>query len=383
MNDQIINEIIICKKFYSGKKMKIALIGEYSGLHLELARGLEKLGHVAHVYADGDDFKKIESTHSWLGPSIGYVDLAKNLFLRQPKLLKKTLTDYDVVQFINPDLIVAPNHLGKLYLSYLLNTIKASNAIKVLAVVGCDSRVLPIMKALPSTPCPGCLIDMKKPTCPYAEKNRVFRSEMLEHFVDIILPFGSATYAASYAHSVKNKPPIMFPIDLDKIKYQPNIITGGKIVVLHGLNRAGFKGTREIAPVFSRLAEQFPDKFEFILPDRLPFSEYLDLVYRANVIVDQMHVDALGMNSLYSLATGRVVMTCHDKNTNIGSVNLSESPAINVTDQISLEKALMEIVEWSSDDFFRSGENGRNFVITHCKADEVAAEFIKVIGDTL
>ena len=360
--------------------MKIALIGEYSGFHLELARGLERLGHEAHVYSSGDDFKKIKSTHAWIGPSEGYFELATNLFHNQPKLLRRILADYDVVQFINPDFVISPNHFTKQYLSYLLHGLKKAKAVKVLAVVGCDSRVLPILRDMPSSPCVGCLVDMKRATCHYAEESRVARSNMLEDFVDVILPFGSAAYAGSYAHSVKNKPPIMFPIDLSKIRYQSNNIKAGKIVVLHGLNRAGFKGTRKISAVFARLAERFPDRFEFLLPDRLPFEKYIDLVYRANVIVDQLHVDALGMNSLYSLATGRVLMTCHDKATNIGSVNLTESPAINVNDELSLERALIEISEWSSDDFCRHGEIGRKYVVEHCAADKIAMEFMSVIN---
>lgn len=361
--------------------MRIALIGEYSGFHLELARGLEKLGHEAHVFSGGDDFKKIKSTHAWLSPSNGYFELARNLFLKQPRFLEKILNEYDVVQFVNPDFVIAPNHFGRQYLSYLLHGLGKTRAAKVLAVVGCDARVLPVLKGLASSPCPGCLEDLKRTTCHYAEEIRVTRSEMLEGFVDVIQPFGSAAYAASYAHSVKNRPPIMFPIDLDKIKYQPNKLSGEKIVVLHGLNRPGFKGTRKISAVFSRLAERFPNRFEFVLPDRLPFDDYIELVYRSNVIVDQLHVDALGMNSLYSMAMGRVVVTCHDKATNLGSVDLTASPAISVNDDFSLENALIEISEWSSDDFYRHGEAGRKYVADHCAAEKIATEFVAMIND--
>ncbi len=355
--------------------MKVAFVGEYSGFHLELARGLWKLGHEAHVFASGDDFKKIESTHRWLGPSANYRQLAKNLFFDQPRRLKATLRSYDLVQFVNPDFVLAPNHLSAAYLGYLAREVGDSRAIKSLAVVGCEARVLPVMQRLSSSPCAGCLGDLQRSTCHYAEQNRVARAEMLERFVDHIVPFGSPSYAAAYAHSAKNRAPIMFPLDLERTPYRPNVLKQ-RVVVLHGLNRPGFKGTPHIAAVFSRLAERYPGRFEFLLPDRLPFDEYMELVRRANVIVDQMHGDALGMNSLYSLATGKVLMTCHDRSADIGGVRLGDSPALHFASEENLEQALLMVSEWAGADFLLQGERGRAFVQRHCEAGMIAKKFL-------
>lgn len=40
--------------------MRILLFGEFSGLHVNLKRGLEDLGHEVTVVSFGDDFKKIK-----------------------------------------------------------------------------------------------------------------------------------------------------------------------------------------------------------------------------------------------------------------------------------------------------------------------------------
>jgi len=80
--------------------MKILLIGEFSGVHNNLKKGLTELGHEVKLAADGDGFKAFEYDFR-VAPYVGTV---YGKFLNILYILRniRKFTGYDVVQFINP-----------------------------------------------------------------------------------------------------------------------------------------------------------------------------------------------------------------------------------------------------------------------------------------
>lgn len=78
--------------------MKVLLLGDYSGLHLNLAQGLKMLNIDVTVASNGD----------------GWKDIPRNVDLKQPEKFKRIrfltklskalpqLKGYDIVQLINP-----------------------------------------------------------------------------------------------------------------------------------------------------------------------------------------------------------------------------------------------------------------------------------------
>ena len=76
--------------------MKILLLGDYSGLHVNLAEGLRVLGHDVVVASDGNGYKNYyrDIDISWSG-KWRYVVMIKKLLTIFPRFV-----GYDIVQLI-------------------------------------------------------------------------------------------------------------------------------------------------------------------------------------------------------------------------------------------------------------------------------------------
>ena len=82
--------------------MKILLIGEFSGLHSNLMRGLIKLGCDVEMISLGDTFKKFDSGINVSSVKKFPFSLLENELSIPFKNLVQRLGRYDVVQFVNP-----------------------------------------------------------------------------------------------------------------------------------------------------------------------------------------------------------------------------------------------------------------------------------------
>ena len=91
--------------------MKVLFLGEYSGVFLELSKGLNKLGIETFRISSGDSFKKYSADflinnkkksriNSVLSSFLGFSNLFD--FIRLWPELRSKINDYDIVQLINP-----------------------------------------------------------------------------------------------------------------------------------------------------------------------------------------------------------------------------------------------------------------------------------------
>jgi hypothetical protein len=356
--------------------MKIALIGDYSGVHLSLKKGFEVLGHEADIYSDGDGFKKIPS-HKKMYTSYDHtVDKLRYWAFELPGLFKQIGSQYDAIQLMNP--FVIPRILNSpLYYDHLMSILKNTQGYKSLAVVGCDKNTQRVVPSMFRSPCIGCIKDSGLPKCQFIYPKYSKITNHAVDFADAVIPMGGPTYHAAYSHLEKTAALLPFPVDTTLVTYTGNRL-GKKIRVLHGINRAFFKGSDVITSALERVQSVFPESFEIVKPERLPFAEYIKLISTVNVVIDQLFGDALGMNALFSMSAGCVVVTSFERIA-VGRVNLFAAPAIqigNSADEIFEQLAKMRA--WSAHDFELIGEQSRQYVLSNCAPDEIASRVMEI-----
>ena len=314
--------------------MKILLLGEYSALHKNLKEGLQELGHDALVAASGDGFKKVPvdiSFDSTLPSLLGRIARSLNHFTYLPKL-----KGFDVVQVINPFIL----H-NRLPLEYFFKRIKSQNKKFFLLGAGDDAFFWrygrPLLKYGPFDDF--LKFDLKSSSS-FFETDRAY--DLNRKVLDMsngLIPV-MYEYEISYSNESKRLPTIPIPINTQKIEYRDNIISN-KIIIFHGLNRYGFKGTRHVEDAFKTLHKKYPNDLELIIDGKMPLSEYLELMKRTNVIIDQMYSHSLGVNGVYAMAMGKVVMGGAEPES-LNSLGVDQSPVINLLPNV---KSIVDAVE--------------------------------------
>lgn len=303
--------------------MKILLLGEFSGLHKNLKEGLCAIGHRPDFIGYRDGKKRIDvdiSLEPRFTGTLGKIEKRARLLSLMPKL-----KDYDVVQIINP----LHFYMGYFPSSWFYRNIFTRNKSVYILGAGSDSYFWQEGRArLRYGPFEDTLeYDMQAFTARFESKRfRVFNERIVRRCTGIIPVMYE--YEASYRDLRHRLETIPIPINIDKIHYHPNI-PRGRIVILHGLTRYGFKGTRHVEKAFDILRAKYPNDLELIIAGNMPLKDYLNIMRRANLVIDQLNSYSLGVNGIYALAMGKVVIGGAEPES-LESLGVSSSPAINV-----------------------------------------------------
>lgn len=330
--------------------MKILLLGEYSALHKNLKEGLNELGHNAVVAASSDGFKKIPVDISFDAslPSVfGKVEGRLKTFFSALKL-----RDFDVVQAINPFLFPKNFFPAKLIFEFIIR----NNEKFFLSAAGDDAFFWKHgRKLLKYGPFDDFLkYDMQSESF-YMEGNKEYAfNNFLVDQSNGVIPI-MYEYEKSYESSAKRLNTIPIPINTEKIVYQDNLINR-KISIFHGLNRYGFKGTRHVEQAFGFLRDKYPNDLQLIIAGNLPLHEYLDLMRRTNVVIDQMYSHSLGVNGVYALAMGKIVLGGAEPES-LKSHGIDNSPVINLEPNY---QSIIEAVEMLLDNRHEIPDRGYN-----------------------
>jgi len=303
--------------------MKILLLGEYSALHKNLKEGLVELGHEAVVAGDGDGYKTIPSDISlnsnipWKFGSIA--NRLKRLFL-----LNK-FKYYDVIQLMNPFII----HFKYFPKYYFIEKIIQNNAKFFLLAAGDDAYFWRYGRnKLKYGPFDDFLkYDLKSDRYFMESVAALKYNDWILEKCNGIIPI-MYEYEKSYEGHPKRLNTIPIPINTNKIVYHENKVEN-KLVIFHGLNRYGFKGTRHVEEAFEYLRSKYPNDLELVIDGKMPLNDYLKLMQRTNVVIDQMYSHSLGINGVYALAMGKIVMGGAEPESLI-SLGVESSPVINL-----------------------------------------------------
>ncbi|MCP3761380.1 hypothetical protein NLX67_03115 [Domibacillus sp. A3M-37] len=347
---------------------KILLLGEYSGLHTNLKKGLEELGHKVVLASDGDGKKGI---HGDISLKLER-DNKISKFFELNKIINE-FNGFDIVQLINP--YITPNK----YITLFYDKIFKSNQKVYCLAAGDDyfySEAVLRQAFQKYTPFDNDLL--KGEELPYHTKLDYILQKRVLNKVDGIIPI-MYEYAHSYRNSIfasKTMKTIPLPIDVSNIVYTENIVREGKIVFYHGITRPEFKGTSYITEAMKLAKEKYPNDIEIIISPVLPLKEYLKMINRVNVVIDQCRSYSYGMNAVYSMAMGKVVMSGCEHEC-LEELDFIESEIINIQPNVNQILNQIEKLIEQKDEILEIGKNNRKFAESHHSHKEIAKKFLE------
>ena len=124
-----------------------------------------------------------------------------------------------------------------------------------------------------------------------------------------------------------------------------------------------------------KLKENYPNEVEIVIDGKMPLNKYLKVLEETNVVIDQALSYEYGMNAIYSMAMGKVVLSGNEPEcqqefgrTDIPVINIlpSEDDIYNKLEQLVLNKeSVIEI-----------GKKSRQFVEDFHHYVKVAQQYI-------
>jgi glycosyltransferase involved in cell wall biosynthesis len=341
--------------------MKILLIGEFSALHKNLKEGLVKLGHDVTIASSGDGWKSIEGDINLGSGNIGLIGKIDKIIRILNAILK--FRNYDVVQFVTP--VIFPKAFG--INQFIVKQVFKNNKKVFLVGAGCNDSVTADFFET-KLKYPQFYREIKKSNpemWSQTNEGRKFNSWLLDNingFIPIMYEYAQGYRDIEYK---KLCPTIPIPMNIDKIKYKDNHIKD-KLVVFHGLNRENIKGTPLIKDAMDRLQKKYPDQVECIIDGKMPLETYLNFLKKVNVVIDQVYSVSVGVNGVYNLAMGKVV------------VGGGESEFLQ---EFNLKKSPLVCIEANSDDIYNQLEKIVNNKTNLSKMGKESREFVEELHD--
>ncbi|OYY26990.1 MAG: glycosyltransferase, partial [Sulfurovum sp. 35-42-20] len=68
---------------------------------------------------------------------------------------------------------------------------------------------------------------------------------------------------------------------------------------------------------------------ELVIKGNMPLDEYLELMQRTNIVIDQVYSHSCGVNAIYALAMGKIVLGGAEPES-LRSLGVDSSPVINI-----------------------------------------------------
>ncbi len=352
--------------------MRVLLIGEFSGVHTNLKAGLEKLGVEVDLANLGDGFKKFQTDLVLRVEGSGFLNKIENRCLETINL--NLMKKYDVIQIMHPKDL---SFYDKRKVFKLFDSGKAVVQI----IGGCDYVNARFYENISDKMCHECKrYDLPQHICPWTDNVYIkYQREFYSH-IDVFVPlcweyyYTYNTYMSEYKNRLNKMIPM--PIDISTNKYVDT--KNDKIQVWHPLNRIGVKGTKEIEKAFEILRNKCGDVAEFHIKGKMPIDEYKKVLSKMDIVVDQLYDCTLGMNALYSMALGKVIITGNDdERVYIDYPELREMPVYR------LGHTTEEIVEnisnvIYSEDIIKRKKESRAYIEKYHDSVKVAREYIKL-----
>ena len=351
--------------------MNILLLGEFSAFHKNLKDGFEELGHNAVLASFGDGYKNIPSDISFNPKYKGLIAKLENRI--NPILSLPELKKFDVVQLINPFAF----HFSFFPTEWFYKQIKNNNGKFFISACGSDAYYWQISrKKLKYGPFEDTKIYDHKKKHIFLESKKAFdfNKRVIENSNGVIPVMYD--YKCGYEKEKKLKKLIPLPINTNSIPFEENILED-KLTIFHGLTRYGFKGTKYVEEAFKVLKKTFGSKIEVIIKGNLPLNKYLALLDRANIIIDQVNTYSSGMNALYSLSKGKVVLGGAESESLIAQ-GIESSPVVNVKPTSeSIVDAIKPFIE-NPQLVKKTGLESRLFAERHHDAHKIAKKYLEI-----
>lgn len=332
--------------------MNILIIGEYSGFAKNLKTGLEHFGHHIVIFQEGDGWKNIDTGSNSHRYSIknfeiyGFVIKKTWVFSsisnipRFVKDISKYQNYFDIVFIINYEFIRLNYEfwLSRFSINDIKKVLKKDGKI-FMSACGDDYAYLKNVKNFKYS------AYQNTGKHKFLSKRRIKLFRKVISYIEGIIPV-MYDYAQSYRNldskfQIKLLPTIPLPLNMKDIV--PHNEIKDKIVIFHGLNR-DFKGTEIIVKALENIKKKYPDKVEIIIDGKMPLSDYLKLLQRTNIVVDQCYSYSYGMNAIYSMAMGKVVLSGNEPEC-AEEFGVESIPIINILpDADDIEKKIEKLI---------------------------------------
>lgn len=364
--------------------MKILLFGEYSGLFNCLQEGLKALGHDVFLASEGNGFKNYPSDFRWDKKWFNKCGKFRtSLYALNIWLHKSLLTGYDIVYFVDANFISAKTWINKPIYKYLIKHNKKSfvcgagdTAIMVDYWIKSKEKYFDYVN--------GIVKFQKQNGIPLLYPNKELREweDELLKIIDGYIPIWYE-YAQPFRNYSSLRETVRIPIPCENFEYKPNIVKD-KIVFFHGVpSREDAKGTPYIREAFKRMKTKHGDVAEFHCAGGLPFNEYMDLISRTNVVVDDAQSYSIAMNGLFSMAKGKIIMGGAEpegnKELGIEGVN----PVFNITNDVDQICSQIEYIIEHKDKIEEWGLASRKFVEKYHDHIEIAKQYERIFKKAL
>lgn len=305
--------------------MRVLLVGEFSGFYLNLKQGLQELGVDVTLAANGDGWKQIPGADIPLFRT-GDKNKLKKIYYKliEPVCSRGKFRGYDVVQLVNE------NAYRPYINSFMVKALKKQNGSLYVNVAGnCYS----LYRAWRDGKLGYYTFDDNPDkhemySGPGLRRELTRRTELFtDRIADGIIPI-MYEYAVGVRELPNCKKTIPLPFNAEKTAYQTNR-PSGRLVFYHGILREKDKGTAYIREAFEIIQKRYPNDVEMIVCGSLPFQEYLEVLRKTNVLVDQCKEHCWGLNACYGMAQGKVVLGGASRNS-LKEFGLQKSPVIHI-----------------------------------------------------
>lgn len=323
--------------------MNILLIGEFSGVHNNLKKALNELGHNVKIAADGDGFKEFGYDFKVAPYNSKYIGKLKNVvytFLNIKKYL-----GYDIVQFINPGSI--PYYY---YYFGIAHLIFKYNKKKIYYAAGTEPAYINSLKFFDYYP------------IEEVHYNKLFMT-YYKWFLKNINCIVPSMY--SYYYGYKDNKKITEFVQLPgKGEYKEIMLDADDkpINIMHGITRKGFKGTDIILNAMDYIKEKYEEKVNMVIVEKLSFNEYRKIYENVDIVIDQCRSYDYGMNAIFALEAGKVVMSGAE-DIAIKFHGHKYMPIINIKpDKKQIIEEIEKIINMSPKEVYDLKMNGQIFV---------------------
>ena len=360
--------------------MKILLLGDLSGLHKNLREGLFKCNYKNTTLAtSGDGYKSIMGDIS--------LPIYKN-YSSKDKLRVRyeffnflyNLRGYDIIQLAGPYTFPFPFFPYKL----ILNRLKKNNGKIFLCACGSDSffwrNIEYVLKYGKEQLNETKKFDMNnKSPSRLSKRDFEFNSYIADN-VDGIIPVNYEYHIAYKSHpNLRNFIPQ--PIDIKENNNQ-NAFDINNCKIFHGLSRYGMKGTRFIESAFKKLENSKFRNHDFVIKGQLPLEKYLKEIESSTIIVDQCFSRSYGMNALYAMSLGKIVLSGADKSF-IKFMKLKKIPVINIIPESKqIFESISNLLE-NPNKITKLSIESRKYVEKNHDSTLIAKKFIKEWDSTM
>jgi hypothetical protein len=271
--------------------MKVLLLGEFSGVHVNLAAGLKEMGVEAVVMSQGDGPK--EFRHDIRIPD-GKFERVRSYFD-----LIRNIDQYDLVQSISDGALSSRPSLTGIVMRAISKKVPyyymAAGDDYQYWTVGRERLEIPLFDELEKAG--------KSAKTSLADK---LRNKVFLHYSTGIIGFNE--YYEAYRDHPKCKGIVTLPLEIDRNNVGPDW-QAQKLRMFHGVQRGreADKGSFYILEAMKRLKKKYPRDVETVYTTSLPIREYQKAKGPCHILVDQTNGISYGMNALLGLAEGRVV----------------------------------------------------------------------------